>query len=284
MCVPAAGHPLGWAELLALQPDVRGRHIAYGSTPEEYGELLLPPGQGPFPVMLLVHGGCWLSEFDHGYLGALAQWLTTQGFAVWTVEFRRIGNAGGGWPGTLEDLGAAADALRGVARNTPLDLGHVYAGGHSSGGQLALWLAARGRMPQGSSLRTAAPLPIRGVLGLSAITDLDSYRVGPPGSCNAAVDDFLGGSPQTVPERYAKSSPSRLLPLGVPQVFVHGDLDGIVDEQSVRDYVAAAQAAGDSARLFNLPDAGHFDPVAPTARNMPALKAALDWLRARTGS
>jgi acetyl esterase/lipase len=271
----AGAAPLSWGELQRLPLPPAGQRIAYGSAPQQFGELRLPAGAGPFPVMVLIHGGCWQAAFDYVYMTRLGAWLAQQGMASWTIEYRRVGDAGGGWPGTFEDVAAAADALRNIAHEAPLDLTQAYAGGHSAGGQLALWLAARPKLPAASELHSAAPLPIRGVLGLAAITDMDTYRVGPHDSCHAAVDEVLGGTPASVAPRYAQTSPRRLLPLGVPQVFIQGTLDPIVTAASVHDYAQAATAAGDRVVELPLAGAGHFDTAVPIAVSEAALREAL---------
>ena len=270
------GHsPLTWSELQArpLPPSVP--RIPYGRAAQQFGELRVPSGRGPFPVVILVHGGCWLAEFDYVYMTRLSAALTAAGYATWTPEFRRIGDAGGGWPNTLLDVGAAADALRTLAPNHHLDLHRVVAIGHSSGGHLALWLAARHRLAADSALYATAPLPLAGVVGLAAITDLATYRVGPADSCNASVDQLLGGTPQTVPQRYAQASPRALLPLGVAQVLIQGGLDPIVKPESARDYVDAAQAAGDAATLALIGEDGHFDLANPEGAAWTQLQDAL---------
>lgn len=276
----APAPPLSWSAVQAMARPAQGERIAYGPLPQQFGELRVPPGHGPFPVVVLVHGGCWQSAFGYDYVTPLAAWLTTRGLATWTIEYRRIGDVGGGWPGTLTDVATATDALRAMARTHSLDTGRVFAAGHSAGGQLALWLASRPGLRRDSPLYRPAPLPIRGVLGLAAITDLATYRVGPPDSCHASVDALLGGEPDAQPRRYRDASPAQRLPLGVPQVFVHGALDPIVPADSVRDYVASARHAGDRARLILLPTAGHFETSVPVPRSERALDEALQWMLA----
>jgi acetyl esterase/lipase len=278
LSVIAMAAPLSWTQLTQLPLPPPGEHIAYGAAPQQFGELRLPAGRGPFPAMLLVHGGCWLAEYDYVYFTRLGAWLAQRGVATFTIEYRRLGDPGGGWPGTFLDVGAAADALRTLS--APIDLERVYAGGHSAGGQLALWLAARARLPSDSPLHVAHPQPIRGVLGLAAITDLDQYRIGPAGSCHASVEPLLGGAPSAVAARYAQTSPLRLLPLGVRQVLVQGEHDPIVDLASVRSYVNAARAAGDAADLLLLPALGHFDPAVAYPGSENLLEEALRTLLA----
>lgn len=279
---PAMTKTLSWSELDAMPyPPKPGTRIAYGLSAAKFGELRLPEakrhGKGPYPVLVMVHGGCWLADYDYGYFTRLAAWFTEQGVATWNIEYRRL-NDGGGWPNTFMDVAEAVDSLHLIARGDPIDLKRVYAAGHSAGGQLALWLASRGRLPNDSELARSEPLKIRGVLGLAAITDLVSYREGPANSCNASVDPLLGGSPQEQPRRYAETSPRARLPLGVPQVFVQGELDPIVPPAGVRAYVEAAQKAGDAVTLLSLPTAGHFEPAVPHPASEAALKQALQIL------
>ena len=129
-----------------LEKAPRGEKFSYGEDPLQFGELYLPAGDGPFPVVVLIHGGCWLAEFDQAHLRSLAVAARDSGFAVWNVEYRRVGNPGGGWPGTFLDVAAGTDYLRELARQHPLDLEQVVPVGHSAGGHLALWLAMRSQL------------------------------------------------------------------------------------------------------------------------------------------
>lgn len=276
--VPPSDHALTWQELTKLPLPASGVRISYGDAPQQFGELRIPSGEGPFPVFIVIHGGCWLSDFDYTYCTRLAAWLTDNGFATWTIEFRRLGDPGGGWPGTFLDVAHAAEALREIAKTKPIDPRRVYATGHSAGGQLALWLASRAKLAKAGELFVEAPIEIRGVLGLSAITDLFEYRKGPAKSCHASVELLLGGTPEMVERRYSETSPMQRLPLGLPQVFVQGERDPIVSADSVRAYVAASVKAGDDARLIVLPGAGHFEPSVPIAASEPALREALTLL------
>ncbi len=274
---PAAEPPktLSWSELSNMPMPAPGQRIAYGEGPQQFGELRVPNGKGPFPVIVLIHGGCWLNAFDYQYITRLAVWFSMHGVATWTIEYRRIGDEGGGWPGTFADAAQATDFVRKLAKKHPLDAARTFAAGHSAGGQLALWLASRDKLPADSALYSRAPLPIRGVLGLAAITDMAKYRVGPADSCHSSVEAVLGGDPSTVPQRYAQTSPAQRLPLGVPQVFIQGERDPIVDAASVRDYVARATLAGDRAIVLPLPLAGHFETSVPIRQTEPSLVEAL---------
>ncbi|MGI8436468.1 MAG: alpha/beta hydrolase family protein [Chthoniobacterales bacterium] len=266
---------LSWSELSALPLPKAGERSAYDKGPQQFGELRLPEGKGPFPVVVLIHGGCWQAEFDYVYITRLAAWLAEQGVASWTIEYRRLGDEGGGWPGTFLDAAHAADFVREIAKTHPIDVKRVYAAGHSAGGQLALWLASRDKLPATSDLFVKNPIAIHGVLGLAAVTDLAKYRVGPPGSCHSSVDPLLGGTPEKVPSRYAETSPSARLPLGIPQVFIQGEADPIVDPASVRAYAEAATTAGDKVTVLALPGAGHFEASVPLPKTQAVFEDAL---------
>ncbi|HUS23613.1 MAG TPA: M20/M25/M40 family metallo-hydrolase, partial [Candidatus Binatia bacterium] len=270
-----APHVLGWKETAALPLPAAGEKIPYGTDPLQFGELRIPEGVGKFPVVELIHGGCWLSAFDYAYMTPLAEALRQAGYAVWTVEYRRAGDAGGGWPGTFQDVGAATDYLRTLAGRYPLDLKRVVAVGHSAGGQLALWLPTRGRLAEDSELHAAEPLALAGVVGLAAIPDLRSYAAGPEQSCHAGVAQVLGGLPAQVAERYAQVSPIERLPIGRPQILVQGALDTIVPPAGAHAYVKAARAAGERVRLVGINPAGHFEPVVPDGPAWEALRAGL---------
>src|ERR1051325_4172943 len=170
---------LTWSELGSMPLPPAGERITYGKAPQQFGELRVPTGAGPFPVMIVIHGGCWQNEFDYIYMTRLAGWLTEHGVAAWTIEYRRLGDAGGGWPGTFLDVADGTDALRGMAEKAHLDLKRIYATGHSAGGHLGLWLASRGKLLKSSELYRENPVAIQGVLGLAAITNLEKYRIGP---------------------------------------------------------------------------------------------------------
>ena len=225
-------------------------------------------------MALIVHGGCWQSQYDLRHLGPLSAALADAGLATWTLEFRRIGDAGAGWPGTFEDVARGADHLRTLAREFPLDLRRVVAVGHSAGGHLALWLAARRNLPERSELRFGDPLPLKGVVSLAGVCDLRSFGAG-PSSCNASVQRLLEGSPAQVPERYAHANPSELLPLRVPVRLVQGALDTIVRPEQSQRFAEKARQQGDDARVVMIDAAGHFDVIAPFAPAFQKVRRAV---------
>jgi len=198
--------------------------------------------------------------------------LADAGLAVWNLEYRRVGHDGGGWPGTFLDVSRGVEHARTLAQSQPLDLDRVCLMGHSAGGQLALWLAARQRLPRGSELYLEDPLRVRGVVALAPATELRELQA--RGVFDRVVDWLMGGSPAEVPDRYAAASPSDLLPLGVPQTLIVGRHDDFWG-WNANAYFAAAQAAGEPrVRLDIIDGAGHFEVIAPGSVAWPRVVAA----------
>ena len=246
--------------------------IPYGSGQFHFGDLRIPRNaQGPHPVVMVIHGGFWRAKYDLEHIGHLCAALTDGGVATWSVEYRRIGNEGGGWPGTFQDVGAAADHLRELAPEHNLDLGRVVVIGHSAGGHLALWVAGRHRIPEGIPLHTPNPLPVKAAVSLAGVANLDmSWEMN---LSNGVTEELMGGSPEEMPERYSVASPRELLPLGVPQALIHGTHDENVPYEISEKYHVAALAAGDKVELVTLPRAGHFEVIDP---KMPEYRVVAD--------
>jgi acetyl esterase/lipase len=250
-------------QVAALLPQTQGERIAYGADAAlQFGMLRIPSGPGPHPVAMVIHGGCWQSKYDCHHVEAMAARLTKEGIATWVIEYRRLGNAGGGWPGTFLDVASALDHLRHLTVSHRLDIKRVITIGHSAGGHLALWLAARTRITQGSDLNLAKPLPLSGVISLAGISDIAVYSRG-KGECNAAVQTLMGGSPEAVPHRYAQGNPRELLPTEVPHCFIHGSNDAIVPVLQSQRFVREARKSYVAVTLDVIEGAGHFDVIAP---------------------
>jgi acetyl esterase/lipase len=283
---PASTHSaMTSQDLLALPQPPADRTFAYGPAPQQVAELRVPKGRGPHPVVVVVHGGCWEAPWGLEHLRSLAAALTAEGWATWSLEYRRLGDEGGGWPGTFEDVARGVDHLRRAATEYPLDLDRVVALGHSAGGQLALWLAGRRHLPAGSpgtvgpSGRPVTPLRLRGVVSLAGITDL---RAGAKsGICGDAIPRLLGGLPEDDTLRLGQASPIERLPLGVPVRLVCGARDEIVPLEQARAYEAAAGARGDTVAVEVVAGAGHFELVDPRSSAWPAVRNALRTLSPR---
>ena len=260
-------------QVAALHAPPPQHTIAYGPSPQQFGHLRLPKGPGPFPVVIFVHGGCYMSQYSIAHAGALEQALADLNYAVWSLEYRRVGDPGGGWPGTFQDLGSGADHLRTLARQFPLDLKRVIAMGHSAGGNSALWLAARKRIAKDSPLYVADPLGLAGVLALAPAGDLGEMHAN--NGCGGVMEQLMGGSPGAVPDRYRAASPAQLAPSGVPQVLIIGGRDSSFAPFG-RSYLALAERAGETRiRAIEISEAGHFDVIAPPAPAWKIVAGAL---------
>jgi len=215
---------------------------------------------------------------------ALAKDLAARGYAAWNIEYRRVGNPGGGWPGTLLDVARAADYVREMALLYPLDTRRVVAIGHSAGGHLAFWLAARPRIAAGGPLagsheaqgETGAPLELVGAISLAGVLDLEmAWKLH---LSNDAVVELLGKPWPDAPDRYAAASPASLLPLGVPQVLLHGTRDIHVPIEISRSYAVRARAAHDPVEYIELEGIDHFDPIDPHSNAWSVTIKALERL------
>jgi acetyl esterase/lipase len=250
--------------------------IAYGMDSLQFGDLRLPNGPTPHPLVIVIHGGCWVSRFATlQNTAALSDALRDAGVATWNVEYRRLDHPGGGWPGTMADVAAAADHVRTLAKRFPLDTTRVIAIGHSAGGHLALWLGARGRLPSGSPLYAAQPLKLNAAVALGGPGDLADFTTYAANICGSPViERLLGGTPTSVPDRYAQASPRALLPLGTKQLLIVGVDDRVMPEGARNAYVEAATMAGDSAAAVVVPGA-HFEVIAPTSSAWPTVRDAI---------
>lgn len=246
--------------------------VAYGTAPEQFGDLYRPAQGEQHPVIVLIHGGCWRAQYGLAQLGRFCETFATLGVAVWSLEYRRLGS-GGGWPTTFLDVAAGADYLRTLAPQYGLDLSRVVAVGHSAGGHLALWLATRRFLPATSPLATPDPLPLTGVVALAGIPNL--VDAAQRDICRGAVPELMKGSAQAVADHYRDGSPSAYLPLGIPQHLIIGTLDQAVPVAHNADYVAAARAQGDEVDYTVLPATGHFELVTPGTAVWPTVEKAI---------
>ena len=240
--------------------------IAYGQDSLQFGELRLPDGRGPFPLAIVVHGGCWMSRYASlRNTAALAEAMTDAGIATWNIEYRRYDHPGGGWPGTFRDIADGADYVRTLATRFPLDTTRIVATGHSAGGHLALWLATRRTLDTSSPLAGGAPIALKGIVSVGGIADLPEFFAREKSTCgNPAIESLLGGVPDSVPHRVHDASPIMRLPLRVPSVHIAGELDRVAP-LAVRDaFATAARAAGDSAWVVTALGAGHFETITPS--------------------
>jgi len=255
-------------EILRRPPPPADQRLAYGKAPQQFGDLRLPkgPAGAAVPVVVVLHGGCWLAEYGHDYMGHLSADLTAAGVATWTLEYRRLGDEGGGWPGTFHDIADGIDHLRRLAKDYPLDLRRVVVTGHSAGGHLTLWSGGRGKLPKESPLYRADPLPVIGLVPIAGLTDLT--RTGT--ACDAELPRIRGSV-----EALSETSPLAMLPLGLPVTLIQGEADTAVPPLQATSYATAAAAKGDRPELVLLPDADHFVVVDPRSSVWPRIRAEI---------
>lgn len=243
----AATAVVGTAAACGLFGDDGPDRIAYGEAGSQFGELYVPRAQ-PRGTIVLVHGGEWADAEDLSLIRPVAEDLHRRGHVVWNIEYRRVGEPGGGWPGTFEDVGAAIDHLAVLAEQHPIDLRRVVVVGHSAGGTLALWDAGRD-----GAVAPVGTLSLAGCTDLEACVDEDLLA----GACAR----LLGGTPDEVADRYRQASPIDRLPTGRRQALVHGVDDDVVPVRQSEGYAAAAEAVRDDVTLVAVPRAGHFQVI-----------------------
>jgi len=230
--------------LAAPPADVR---LAYGSDPNQFGELRLPKSPAPFPIVMSIHGGFWRAKYDLQHIGHLCAALTAKGLATWNVEYRRAGNKGGGWPGTFEDIARASRFLPQIAKRYNFDPARTLVIGHSAGGQLALCLAAH-------------EPSIKRVISLAGVVDVQ--QAWELHLSDDAVVEFLGGKPKDVPEHYHEADPMQLS-IKATQWLVHGAADDVVPPLFSRHYAEEKKRRGEDVHYLELSTAGHFDLIDP---------------------
>jgi acetyl esterase/lipase len=233
-------------DILTLPPPKADARVAYGSDENQFIDLRLPQGKAPHALAIFIHGGFWRARYDLAYGGHLCAALTVQGFATANVEYRRVGNPGGGWPGSFADVRGAFQFLLQNAGRYGFDPKRVVALGHSAGGQLALCLAAHEKL--------TAVIPLAGVVDLQQAYALHLS--------NDAAAEFLGGTPGQVKDHYQEADPMKL-PIKAKQWLVHGSADDIVPPSFSRDYVRAKRKENERVELVEIAGAGHFDLVDP---------------------
>jgi acetyl esterase/lipase len=236
---------IGSDDILDLGAPKADARVSYGSDANQFVDLRMPKAKGAHPLAMCMHGGYWRAKYDLEYFGHLCAALTAKGVATANVEYRRVGNAGGGWPGTFADIRAAYQFLMQNAERYGFDARRVMVVGHSAGAQLALCLAAH-------EAGVKAAISLAGVVDLQRAYELHFS--------NDAVVEFLGGTPTEVADHYREADPMKLA-IGARTWLVHGAADDIVPPEFSRDYVKAK--GKEDARLVEIAGAGHFEVVDP---------------------
>jgi acetyl esterase/lipase len=243
--------------ILTLAPPPYDARLSYGSDPNQFGDLRVPKSGGPFPVVMNIHGGFWRSKYDLAHAGHLCAALTAKGLATFNLEYRRVGNKGGGWPGTFEDTAAGFRFLPQIAKRYKLDTNRVVIMGHSAGGQLALCLAAH-------------EPAVKNVISLAGVVDLQAAYE--DHLSNDAVVDFLGGKPKEVPEHYHEADPLQLSIPKAEQWLIYGLSDDIVPPAYSRNYVQQKKQKNENAHLVEVAQAGHYELIDPHSTAWPKVE------------
>jgi acetyl esterase/lipase len=248
------------ADILSQPQPPPDERVAYGADPNQFVEVCLPRTKAPHSVLLNIHGGYWRSKYDLAHTGHLCQALRAAGLATFNIEYRRVGNPGGGWPGTFEDIRSAYRFVQQEHVRFYLDLDRLAVMGHSAGGQLALCLAAH-------------EPSVRRAISLAGVVDLRKAFL--LHLSNDAVTEFMGGKPDAVPDHYREADPTELSIPRARQRLLHGTEDDTVPPEFSRDYVTKKKKAGESAELLEIPHAGHFELIDPASEAFKQVTAAV---------
>lgn len=261
-----------WPDLLDQPRPAADRTLTYGDDPLQLVDLWLPQGKGPHPVVVMIHGGCWQTEIaTRDIMNYIADDLRKDGIAVWNIEYRGV-DRGGGYPGTYQDVGAAADLLASQAQALNLDLGTTIAIGHSAGGHLALWLAARQALPAGEPLRGTDPLRIDVAISQAGIADLRAAMAREGHACGTDAPKAMAG------DAFALTSPPEMPVSNAQQIQFHTDKDRIAPPEYANDYAAAMARRGITVETQIHGPEGHVELIAPTSRSWAAQKARIKQL------
>ncbi len=263
------------SKLLNSPPLIPDNRIWYGNDINQFGDVRLPEGAGPFPLVVVSHGGYWRSKYNLDHISYLCEELRQMGIATWSLEYRRIGNLGGGYPGTFSDIGQGVDFVTQLADkiNKPaiFDLNKLVVMGHSAGGHLAVWAASRDKIATDNILYTKQPLAIKNVISLAGLLDLQ-YAQEHKLSDSAVDELFAGYKPAPL---YPSTSPIDMLPIKANVHLVHGDEDTNVPFEISQRYLEKAQTQGMNTSLLTLKGAGHFDIIDPSSAYFIEIKNLL---------
>jgi len=247
-------------DILSIPPPSADARLPYGSDPNQFGELRVPKTGGPFPVVVTIHGGYWRAKYDLTHTGHCCAALTAKGLATWNLEYRRVGNPGGGWPGTFEDVRSGYRFVSQIGKRYNLDASKLVVVGHSAGGQLALCLT--GHEPS-----------LKRVISLAGVVDLQ--QAWELHLSDNAVVGFLGGEPTHVPEHYREADPMQLRISQATQWLIHGASDDSVPPFLSRNYTEQKKSRGENVHYLEISTAGHLDLIDPRSAAWPKVEGTV---------
>ena len=260
--------------ILDMGPPLFDLRMRYGDDPNQFVDLRFPNSKGPFPLLFVVHGGFWQSRYDLSHIGHLCAAFTSKGIITCSIEYRRIGNPGGGWPGTFQDISLATrNILQTLSRDPRFDRTRTAIIGHSAGGLLALWLAGSHRIRKGSPLHSDKRQVVNNAVSLAGVSDLGlawRQKLG-----HGIVTRLMGGTPEEHPDRYKAASPIEFLPTGARQFLIHGAADDTVPISQSEAFVQRAEKLGDRCSLIKLDGIGHFELIDPESGAWPTIASGV---------
>lgn len=246
--------------------------IPYGNNSSQFGVMRIPEVSGKCPVVVTIHGGFWKARYGLEEISPLDEDLTKRGYATWNIEYRRVGEPGGGWAGTFHDAVDSVNFLSHLEKDFPLDLSRAVIVGHSAGGHLALWLASRANKQNRDEMGDILQVPIKGIISLAGVSDLKKmWEMDVQRDIDSPVANFIGGTPKEFPDRYRLASPMELLPMNIPQILFHGDSDSDVPVELSLGYYHKGLGLKDRVNLTILPKTDHFmliDPLSAAWRSV----------------
>lgn len=253
---------LSWRDVIQAEVSEPTARFSYGLDSLQFGELWIPENNTPHTTVIMIHGGCWLSIYPGTELmDLIAEDLSQNGFAVWNIEYRRLGHNGSGYPGTFLDTANGADYIGEIASEYDLPLDKVIATGHSAGGHLAGWLASRKKISEDSPLYSEDPVEIHGVISLAGINNLENYANYGSAPCGDQTVEKLVNLEERGDDAYADTSPVEMLPIGIPFIEVNAAFDSPVPPFFGYQFIQSAEEAGDPAKHVLLEEAGHFEMI-----------------------
>lgn len=259
---------MSWDDLTSRPLPEPSATLSYGAHGAQLVDIWLPDQTGPYPVVLMVHGGCWQKEIaDRTLMNYAAEDLRARGIAVWNIEYRGVDEPGGGYPGTFEDVAAATDFLAASSDIYNLDTDNVVAFGHSAGGHLVAWLAGRANLPETSPLSSSSAIELKAIVNSGGLADLEASEPVTLESClSDIIDDLTGEATSERPDVFSDTSPVTFAPGKALQISVNGRQDRISPPSLGQAYTQSVIERGGRADFVDIEDSGHVELISPGTR------------------
>ena len=266
----ATSAPMQWGDLLKREKPAPDATISYGSDPLNVVDIWRPKGTGPHPAVIMIHGGCWKTDIaQRDIMNYIAADLRSAGIGVWNIEYRGVDRAGGGYPGSYQDVGEAADLFAARGAEFGFDTTKRIAIGHSAGGHLALWLAQRPALPKVSPIRSAHPIALDAAISQAGIPDLRQGETLPDHPCG---DE---GARAMAAGHYAETSPQEMPLTDTPQYLFNTSADWVAPYLYGEAYRDAMAKRGKTVVLAQTAGEGHVEHIAPDGKTWALQKGLI---------